>query len=490
MATTFGIHVGNTSACLAVSKDGKTDVVAAPTGDRTTPSVVSFTDTEVIVGLAAKQGRIRNMANTIVNNNKLLFGRAEQEEIDASPVTITEEDGKRFYEVDYMEKEHKTSPAEVMGHIFGYLHSIADTHCKDVDESNCVLTVPLDYTSEQRDMVHKIAVGVGFKVVQVISDPAAACLAYGLGQEDQGEREHVLVYRAGGLTTDLSVVLVAGGCYTVLESISVEGLGGEQVTEVLVKFLGGEFKAKYHEDILQHKKGRAKLGAQAETVKHVLSTLDTAHCYIESLFDGMDFSSNVTRARFDNQLSSVLSDLMAPVDALLDQVKLEPEDISKVLLVGGTAKVVKLQKTLANYFPDAEVLSDLPPDEVLAYGASVQASHISREPGLGARENMLAVSQAISAAVVGGAETLVICADSPLPVKRSVPLVATGDSTTVELVWGTKGTVLTSLVLATTDKSRLSLSLHIHRDGSSHAVLQDKTAGSSSSAMLTPAGSG
>merc|ERR1712053_70883 len=127
----------------------------------------------------------------------------------------------------------------------------------------------------------------------------------------------------------------------------MDGLGGQQMTEVLTTFLGREFKQKYKEDILQSKKGRAKLAAQAETVKHVLSTLDTAHCYVESLFDGMDFSSNVTRARFDNQLSKVLSDLMSPISALLTESNLMSSDISKVILAGGSTKVTKIQSALS-----------------------------------------------------------------------------------------------------------------------------------------------
>merc|ERR1712051_872563 len=187
---------------------------------------------------------------------------------------------------------------------------------------------------------------VGFRVVQLISAPAAACLAYGLGQLDPGEREIALVYRVGGVSTDLALVLVAGGCYSILESVAMDGLGGHQLTEVLTTFLGREFKQKYKEDILQSKKGRAKLANQAETVKHVLSTLDTAHCYIESLYDGMDFSTNVTRARFDNELSKVIGELMAPISDLLTRCNLCTDDISNVVLAGGTTKVVKIQKQL------------------------------------------------------------------------------------------------------------------------------------------------
>merc|ERR1719445_2600906 len=151
------------------------------------------------------------------------------------------------------------------------------------------------------------------------------------------------------------MILVAGGCYTVLASKDFN-IGGEQVTDVLVQYLGNEFKQKYKEDILKNKRGRAKLAAGAETVKHVLSTLDTAHCFVESLFDGMDFSSNVTRARFDNQLSKFVSDLLSPISTLLTKVGLSSDDISKVVMAGGTSKIVKLQSALAGKFCKAEVL--------------------------------------------------------------------------------------------------------------------------------------
>jgi len=491
MATSFGIHVGNTSACLAVSKEGKTDVVAAPTGDRVTPAVVSYTDSEVIVGLPAKQGRPRNMPNTVVNNKRLLVGRASQEELAAGPVTVVEEDGQHFYVVQFKEEEFKTSPSEVLTHIYAYLHTIAASHCREVEDCHCVLTAPLDFSAEERGMLARLATAVGFKVVQVVSEPAAACLAYGLGQIDQGDTEHVLVYRAGGLSTDLALVLVAGGVYSVLESVAMDGLGGHQVTEVLLKFLAGEFKAKYHEDILQSKKGRAKLAGQAETVKQVLSTLDTAHCYVESLYDGMDFSSNVTRARFDNQLGPVLSELMAPVSVLLTRAGLAAEDIDKVVLVGGTGKVVKLQRTLENLFTEAEVLNTIAPDEVLAYGAAMQAGLVTNTATAAPRETMMATSQDITARVVGAGEEEeevdVIVASTPLPVKRSVPVAATGASTTVEVVWGEE-TVLASLVLETSAASKLVLSVHIHRDGSTTCALQDKAVGGgATSVVLSPA---
>jgi len=492
MSTSFGIHVGNTSACLAVSKDGKTDVVANPTGDRTTPAVVAFQDTEIIVGLAAKQGKIRNMSNTILNNKRLVVGKVDQELLDKSTVTINESNGQYTYEVDFKEKEYYVTPSAVLGHIYKYVHDIADTHCTTISDSNCVLTVPLDYTEEQRTVIKNTADKAGFKVVQVISEPVAACLAYGLGQIEPAERYHCLVFRVGGLSMSVSVVLVAGGCYTVLANKECL-LGGEQVTDVLVQYLGNEFKQKYKEDILRNKRGRAKLAAQAETVKHVLSTLDTAHCYVESLFDGMDFSSNVTRARFDNQLSKVLSDLMSPISALLTESNLLASDISKVILAGGSTKVTKIQSALSSLFPQAELLNSLAPDEVIAIGAAVQASYVTKETTQHVKETLLAISKDILVGVEGREEeAVVVVQDSTLPVKRSVPLTPLPDteSITVSIYWGDKSCILTSLTLAPiSNKSKVSLSVHIHRDGSSHITLADKTTQSSTDCVLK-AGSG
>jgi len=487
MSTSFGIHVGNTSACLAVSKEGKTDVVANPTGDRTTPACVAYQDTEIIVGLAAKQGKIRNMSNTILNNKGFVVGEVEQEMLDKSGVTITQNNGQYTYEVDFKEQDYYVTPSDILCHIYKYVHDIADTHSANIGDSNCVLTVPLSYTEEQRNIIKNTGVKAGFKVVQVISEPVAACLAYGLGQLEPSDRYYTLVYRVGGISMSVSVVLVAGGCYTVLASKDIK-IGGDQVTDCLVQYLANEFKKKYKEDILTNKRGRAKLSAQAETVKHVLSTLDTAHCYVESLWDGMDFSCNVTRARFDNGLSTVLPDIMAPISALLTTSNLLASDISKVVLAGGTTKVTKVQSALSNMFPQAEILNSLAPDEVTAIGAAVQASFVTKETTQHVREKLLAISQDIKVVVEGrDEEEVVVVQDSTLPVKRSIPITPNKDSesVTVSICWGSKATVLTSLTLsAISNKSKVSLSVHIHRDGSSHITLADKTSGTSTDAVL------
>ena len=490
--TSFGIHVGNTSCCLAVAKDGKTDVVASPTGDRTTPAVVAFQDNEIVVGLAAKQARIRNMNNTIVNNKNLVIGKLSDKWKNSSPVTIIEKNEVIQYKVDFKDKDYYTTPTDILVNIYKYILDIASSHSSDVSQCNSVVTVPLDYTSEQRNIIRSAAARAGFKVSQVISEPGAACLAYGLGQEGESERYHCVVFRCGGVSTSVTLILVAGGLYTVLASTDLD-IGGVEVTDVLVQYLGAEFKQKYKEDILANGRGKAKISRGAETVKHVLSTLDTAHCYVESLFDGMDFSSNVTRARFDNQVSKVLTDILAPVSSLLSSAGLTAAEVSKVVMAGGTSKVVKLQSALSSMFPGAEILSSYSPDEIIAIGAAVQASYISKDPSQNPTEKLLALSQDIIAVVEGGEEMTLIAEDTTLPCRQSSKLnlpASSTDSVSVTVFWGKeKATVLTKLSLSSvSSSSKLVLSVHIHRDSLTHITLVDKTSGETVDTLLRMGG--
>jgi len=239
-----------------------------------------------------------------------------------------------------------------------------------------------------------------------------------------------------------------------------------------------------------NKRARAKLFQEGEKTKHVLSTLDTAHCYIESLYDGMDFSTNVTRARFDNELSKVVGELMAPISDLLTRCNLCTDDISNVVLAGGTTKVVKIQKQLSSMFPKAEMNLNISPDESIAIGAAVQASYLTKELNLkSSTVKMMSISQnimALSDALEGG-QTILVAADATIPLRRSVPLSGVADVIEVKVVFSPDVQLaLLRLPLQDKDKAKLYLGVHIHRDGSSHFTLSDKTSGKSVDALLKP----
>lgn len=186
-----------------------------------------------------------------------------------------------------------------------FVSEIAVSHAsEDAGSTSTVITVPLEFSLEQRELVAKCASKAGFKVAQVISEPAAALMAYGVGQNDPMASYKCLVFRCGGTSLTCSLVSVNGGMISVMKSVT-KSIGGDSITDMLVEQLAAEFKRKHKVDPRETKRGKLKLKLNAENVKHVLSTLETANCYIESLHEGIDFNANISRSRFDIEFSKV-----------------------------------------------------------------------------------------------------------------------------------------------------------------------------------------
>jgi len=384
----------------------------------------------------------------------------------------------------------KIPPTSVHSHIFKYMHDIAASHATDnVEAKNTVLTVPFGYTSAQRDAVARCAEAAGFHVVQVISQPAAACLAYSLGQLDNTECLKCVVYRCGGNTLTVGVVVVNGGMVSVVKCASF-ATGGDQITAVLADYLAVEFQRKHRMDPRESKRSKVKLSANAETVKRILSTLDTSNCYIESLCEGIDFSCNVTRARFENELGKILANFVDPVHQTLAEAGVKAADIDKVILCGGTTKIPKLKSIISSLFANAETLNSLSPDEVLALGAASQASLLNepwkpKDPAAAASPELQATSHAIvfTVSLSGGKEeeaVILIPEKCPIPTRRSHHMTISSkddDKILVKLFLKSADTFqeLGEMSLeGLTEDSKLSISAHIHRDGGVHFGLTDK----------------
>ena len=172
---------------------------------------------------------------------------------------------------------------------------------EEVSQNNTVITVPLDFTKKQRESIKKCAITAGFNVSQIISETAAATLAYGILPQESFKG---LIFRCGGSSLTCSIISVNNGIMNVIKSLTKE-VGGEEVTDLLIELLAQEFKRKNKADPRETKRGKMKLKINAENVKHVLSTLDNANCYIESLYEGIDFNANVSRSRFELEMSKV-----------------------------------------------------------------------------------------------------------------------------------------------------------------------------------------
>jgi len=510
----FGLDVGHTTACLAVSKGGRVDVVANPAGDRCTDAVVAWNGDEVLVGSSAAGYGARNPLHCVRHNLKVLRccvdpqGEKHKETVDSllessgppnAPKMFLTNDNRIVFHIDGApgsgQPTKKIPPSSVQSHVFKYMYDIACSHgdLGDVDSDDedgghsTVLTVPFDFSQEERDVVAKCAQQAGFRVVQVISRPAAAALAYSLGQLDNTECSNCLVYRCGGHTLTVSVISVTGGMVRVLQCNQFP-VGGDAVTAVLADFLAAEFQRKYRMDPRESKRSKMKLRLQAEVVKRVLSTLDTSNCYIESLCEGIDLNCNVTRARFDNELGKILARFVDPVSDTLAQAGIKPSNIDKVILCGGTSKIPKLKSSVSSLFtnsnPEVEILSSLSPDEVLALGAASQASLMTEaintngpSPSLQATSGSLVF---VTSVAEDEGEVVLVPSESAIPTRRSHHMTLAKEvekiSVKMFLRQDEARHELGEMSLdELTEESKLSISAHIHRDGSVHFGLTDKT---------------
>ncbi|XP_034840188.1 heat shock 70 kDa protein 14 [Maniola hyperantus] len=379
MATAYGIHLGNSSGSLAVFANGAASVLANDAGDRVTPAIVALNGVEWEIGLPAKSGQASS--KSIIKHNKRLMNNDFSEDdlsyVESSSSCRVQNDDKLVYEFETSETKLYSNPDNIATKIYAKLYTIASHSVQNEGDLKLVLAAPLNWSSASRERLVKCAELAGFDVLQVISEPAAALLAYNI--EDLCEDVNVLVYRLGGSTCAASVVKVSSGFMSVEKNIFKADLGGQCLTKDLADYIAQEFRQKWKLDPHESRRAMSKLLHHADNCKHVLSTLNSAHVFIESLVDGVDWSQNVTRARFENIISSKISPYIEPAKKVIESFD---GKITKIVLCGGSMKIPKLQSAIASLLPEAEVLSGINPDEVIAVGCAKQAGMILDLPEL------------------------------------------------------------------------------------------------------------
>ncbi|CAL1567294.1 unnamed protein product [Knipowitschia caucasica] len=373
----IGVHFGYTCACVAVYKDGRADVVANDAGDRVTPAVVAFREKERVVGIAAKQGRARNTANTIVKVKQVLGRSFEDPETQAhkaeNKCEVVNKADRPFYRLQLEERSELVSPQEVAKLIFHKMKETAQSALGS-DVTAAVITVPFEFAHDQKKALREAAEAAGFRVLRLIHEPAAALLAYDIGQDSHSSNRHVLVYKLGGSSLSVSALLVSGGMYRVLHTVTDHSVGGERFTQALAQHLAQEFNRSFRVDVSANMRSMLKLVHSADAAKHSLSSLGSANCFVDSLHDGMDFDCAVSRARFELLCASLFNQSIQPIRTLLEEAGLSCSDINQVVLCGGSARIPRLQQMIRDMFPEVELLSSSPPDEVIAVGAALQAA--------------------------------------------------------------------------------------------------------------------
>uniref|UniRef100_A0A670J2C8 Heat shock 70 kDa protein 14 n=1 Tax=Podarcis muralis TaxID=64176 RepID=A0A670J2C8_PODMU len=433
----IGVHLGSSCACAAAYKDGRADVVANDAGDRVTPAVVAFSENEEVVGLAAKQNRVRNLSNTVVKVKQIL-GRSSgdpqaEKYIAESKCSVIEKNGKLNYEID----GKLVSPEDVAKLIFSKMKETAQSALGS-DVNDTVITVPFDFGDKQKNALGEAATAAGLNVLRLIHEPSAALLAYGIGQDSPSGKSNVLVYKLGGTSLSITVIEVNSGLYRVISTNTDDSIGGICFTEALAQHLASEFQRSYKYDVRENSRAMMKLMNSAEVAKHSLSTLGSANCFVDSLYDGLDFDCNVSRARFELICSALFNKCLEAIKKLLKQVGLTADDINKVVLCGGSSRIPKLQQLIKELFPSVELLNSIPPDEVIPIGAAMEAGILLGRENTFLDDEILPIECSAKDILVkamdqSGADKFVVVFPSgtPLPARRQHTLQAPGSNSSV-----------------------------------------------------------
>ncbi|NDB86825.1 MAG: molecular chaperone DnaK, partial [Alphaproteobacteria bacterium] len=334
---------------------------------------------------------------------------------------VINKNDKPFFSVKYKEETKEFSPEEISAMVLSKMKSIADSYL-GTDVKDCVITVPAYFNDAARQATKDAGVIAGLNVLRIINEPTAAAIAYGL-DKDTSKEKNILVFDFGGGTFDVSLLNLSDGVFEVKATAGDVHLGGEDLDQILVEYCIDEFKKKYRLDVSNEKRARRRLHTACERAKRTLSSSTTANIEIDALFEGQDFYTSITRARFEELCSDLFRSTLDPVDKALRDAKLDKGQIDEVVLVGGSTRIPKVQKLLSEYFNGKELNKSINPDEAVAYGAAVQAAILSgAAAGNAQMKDILLLDVAplsLGLETAGGVMTPLIKRNTTIPTKQT-----------------------------------------------------------------------
>ena len=396
MSKIIGIDLGTTNSCVAVMEGGKPVVIANTEGARTTPSVVAFTKTgERLVGEPAKRQAVTNADHTISSIKRHM----------GSDYRVTIDD-------------KKYSPQEISAMILQKLKADAESYLGE-KVSEAVITVPAYFNDAQRQATKDAGKIAGLDVKRIINEPTAAALAYGLDNENE---QKIMVYDLGGGTFDVSIIEIGDGVIEVLATNGDTRLGGDDFDNKITQYMLSEFKRTEGVDLSGDKMAMQRLREAAEKAKKELSSATTTNInlpFITATAEGpKHFDMNLTRAKFDELTHDLVERTVIPVQNALKDAGLEMNEISKVLLVGGSTRIPAVQDKVRQ-LTDKEPNKSLNPDECVAIGASIQGGKLAGDSGAGDILLLDVTPLTLSIETMGGIATHLIERNTTIPTRKS-----------------------------------------------------------------------
>nr|KJB16980.1 hypothetical protein B456_002G258500 [Gossypium raimondii] len=421
----IGIDLGTTYSCVGVWQHDRVEIIANDQGNRTTPSYVGFTDTERLIGDAAKNQVAMNPINTVFDAKRLIGRRftdsSVQSDIKLWPFKVIAGPGdKPMIVVNYKGEEKQFAAEEISSMVLIKMREIAEAYL-GFTVKNAVVTVPAYFNDSQRQATKDAGVIAGLNVMRIINEPTAAAIAYGLDKKatSVGEK-NVLIFDLGGGTFDVSLLTIEEGIFEVKATAGDTHLGGEDFDNRMVNHFVQEFKRKNKKDISGNPRALRRLRTSCERAKRTLSSTAQTTIEIDSLYEGIDFYSTITRARFEELNMDLFRKCMEPVEKCLRDAKMDKSSVHDVVLVGGSTRIPKVQQLLQDFFNGKELCKSINPDEAVAYGAAVQAAILSGEGNEKVQDLLLLDVTPLSLGLetAGGVMTVLIPRNTTIPTKK------------------------------------------------------------------------
>ncbi|XP_078150664.1 heat shock cognate 70 kDa protein-like [Carex rostrata] len=423
----IGIDLGTTYSCVGVWRNDRVEIIANDQGNRTTSSCVGFKETQRLVGDAAKNEAASNPTNTVFAVKRLIGKRFSdpcvQSDKNLWPFKVIEgNDDRPNIIVNYQGEEKHFAAEEISAMILTKMKEVAEVFlgCTIKD---AVVTVPAYFNDAQRQATKDAGAIAGLNVMRIMDEPTAAAVAYGFdtNEVNSSVKKNLLIFDLGGGTFDVSLLSISNGVIEVKATAGDTHLGGEDFDNRMVKYLVEEFRRKHMKDISSNPRALRRLKTACEQAKRILSTTTQTTVSIDCLYEGTDFYSTITRARFEELNVDLFEKCIETVAKCHEDAGIDKNNIDVVVLIGGSTRIPKVQKLLKNYFSGKELCNSIHPDEAVAYGAAIHAANLS---GQGTEEisNLVLIDVtplSLGINVLGDITHVIIPRNTPIPTQKS-----------------------------------------------------------------------